>query len=116
MIIFHNLKGYGSPLIMNVINKFYVNVREIPNGLEKYMAFTIYKNLVFIDIKQFLNSSLEKLPKNLLDNDFEYLSEEFNPKQLKLVKQKRAYPYKYMGTFEKLCEDKLSDKNTYIDL
>ena len=75
---------------MNVINKFYVNVRKIPNGLEKYMAFTIYKNLVFIDIKQFLNSSLEKLPKNLLDNDFEYLSEEFNPKPLKLVKQKRA--------------------------
>ena len=43
------------------------------------MAFTINKNLLFINIKQFMNSSLEKLPKNLSDNDFQYLSEKFNP-------------------------------------
>ena len=56
------------------------------------MAFTINKNLVFIDCKQFMNSSIEKLVKNLLDNDFKYLSEEFNPEQIKLVKQKGVYP------------------------
>ena len=28
------------------------------------------KNLVFIDSKQFMNSSLEKLVKNLSDDDF----------------------------------------------
>ena len=50
---------------MNVINKFDVNVSVIPNGLEKYMAFTTNKNLVFIDSKQFMNSTLEKLVKNL---------------------------------------------------
>ena len=65
---------------MNVINKFYVNVSVVPNGLEKYMAFTINKNLVFFDSNQAMNSSLEKLVKNLSDNDFKYLSEEFNPK------------------------------------
>ena len=64
---------------MNVINEFGVNIYVIPNGLEKYMAFTVNKNLVFIDSKQFMNSSLEKLIKNLSDNDFKYLSEEFNP-------------------------------------
>ena len=64
---------------MNVINEFGVNICVIPNGLEKYMAFTVNKNLVFIDSKQFMNSSLEKLVKNLSDNDFKYLSEEFNP-------------------------------------
>ena len=32
-IIFHNLKGYDSQLIMNVINEFDVNVSLIPNGL-----------------------------------------------------------------------------------
>ena len=56
--IFHNLKGYDSHLIMNVINEFDVNVSVIANGLEKYMTFTINKNLVFIDSKQFMNSSL----------------------------------------------------------
>ena len=44
------------------------------------MAFTINKNLVFFDSNQAMNSSLEKLVKNLSDNDFKYLSEEFNPK------------------------------------
>ena len=45
------------------------------------MAFTINKNLVFFDSNQAMNSSLEKLVKNLSDNDFKYLSEEFNPKR-----------------------------------
>ena len=45
-IIFHNLKGYGSHLIMNVINEFDVNVCVIPNGLEKYIAFKINKNFL----------------------------------------------------------------------
>ena len=47
-------------------------------GLEKYMAFTINRNLVFIDSMQFMNSSLDSLVKNLLDEDFQYLSEEFS--------------------------------------
>ena len=69
-IIFHNLKGFDSHFIINAINEFDVNVSVIPNGLEKYTAFTINKNLVFIDSKQFMNTSLEKLVKNLSDNDF----------------------------------------------
>ena len=47
--IFHNLRGYDSHLIIQEIGKFDVKVNVIPNGLEKYMAFTINKNLVFID-------------------------------------------------------------------
>ena len=39
------------------------------------MAFTINKNLVFIESMQFINSSLDSLVKNLLDNDFKHLSE-----------------------------------------
>ena len=38
------------------------------------MAFTISKNLVFIDSIQFMNSSLNKLVKTLTDNAFKYLS------------------------------------------
>ena len=95
---------------MNVINEFDVNASAIPNGLEKYMAFVINKNVVIIDSKQFLNSSLEKLVKKLSDNDSKYLSEKFHPEQIKLVKQKGVYPYEYMVSFEKFSEDKLPDK------
>ena len=48
---------------MNVINKSDVNVSVIPNGLEKYMVFEINKDVVFIDNKEFMNYSLEKLVK-----------------------------------------------------
>ena len=64
-VIFHNLKGYDSHLTKQEIRKFDVKVSVILNGLEKYMAFTINRNLVFIDSVQFINSSLDALVKNL---------------------------------------------------
>ena len=44
-------------------HKFIGKTDIIPNGLEKYMTFILNKN--FIDSMQFMNSSLEKLVKNL---------------------------------------------------
>ena len=49
--------------------------------------FTYNNNLVFIDSMQFMNSRLITLVKNLSDNDFKYLSEEFSGDLLELVKQ-----------------------------
>ena len=46
---------------------------------------------------QFMNSSLDKLVKNLSDEDFKYLVEEFGSKNLEILKQKSAYPYEYMN-------------------
>ena len=66
-VIFHNLRGYNSHLIFCELNKFDVKIRVIPNGLEKYMAFFLNKNLVLIDSMQFMNSSLDKHVKNLSD-------------------------------------------------
>ena len=54
------------------------------------MAFVLNKNLDFIESMQFMNSSLEKLIKNLSDNDFKYLTKEFGSKNLELLKQKDA--------------------------
>ena len=48
---------------MQKIGKFVVSV--IPNRLEKYIAYTLNKNLFFIDSMQFMNSSLDSLVKNL---------------------------------------------------
>ena len=71
-VTFHNLKGYDSHLVVKEISKFDVKENIIPNGLEKYMAFTINEKLDFIDIMQFINSSLDILVKNLSENDFKY--------------------------------------------
>ena len=54
-----------------------------------------------------MNSSLDKLVKNLSDKDFKYLIEEFGSENLELLKQKDAYPYEYMNSFERFNEEKL---------
>ena len=62
---------------------------------------------------QFMNSSLEKLVKNLSDDDFKYLTKEFGSKNLELLKQKGAYPYEYMDSCKKFNEEKLPDKKHF---
>ena len=57
-VIFDNLSGYDSHLTIKEISTIYVKVSVISNGLEKYMAFTINRNLVFIDSTQFIDSML----------------------------------------------------------
>ena len=83
-VIFHNLRGYNSHLIFCELNKFVVKISVIPNRLEKNIAFSLNKNLVSIDSMQFVNSSLDKLVKNLSDEDFKYLVEEFGSENLEL--------------------------------
>ena len=104
-ITLHNLKGYDIHLI-NEIGKFNVKVDVIPRGLEKYIAFTINKNLVFIDSKHYMSSSLEKVVKNLSEDDFKHLTQEFGSENLKLLKRKDAYSYEYMDSFEKIFRKK----------
>ena len=109
-VIFHNLKSYDSQLIMLENGKFDVKISVIPNGLEKYTAFTINNNSVFIDSMQCKYSSLDALVKNLSDNNLKHLSEGFTNEFLKSVRQKRVYPYGYMDRFEKFSAGKISDK------
>ena len=60
------------------------------------MAFTINNNFVFIESIQFMNFSLDSFVKNLLNNDFKHLSQEFTGDLLELAQQKGVYPYKYI--------------------
>ena len=55
-----------------------------------------------------MTSILDALMKNLSENDFKYLSEEFNGKFLELIKQKGVYSYEYIDSLEKFSEDKLT--------
>ena len=71
------------------------------------MAFFLNKNLVFIDSMQFMNSNLDKLVKNLSDEDFKYLVKEFGSENLEILKQKGACPYEHMNNFERFNEEKL---------
>ena len=56
-----------------------------------------------------MNSSLEKLVKNFSDGDFKYLTQEFDSKNLELLKQKDVCPYEYIGSFKRFGEETLPD-------
>ena len=53
-----------------------------------------------------MSFSLNKLVKNLTDEDFKYLVEEFGSENLGHLKQKGAYPYEYINSLERFNEKK----------
>ena len=69
---------------------------------------------MFIDSMQFTNSSLVTLVKNLSDEDFKNLVEEFGSENLKLLKQKDAYLYKYINSFKRFNAEKLRARKYFI--
>ena len=56
-------------LLFQELGKFNLEISVIPNGLEKYMSFTINNKLNFIGSFQFLSSSWDNLVKNLDKDD-----------------------------------------------
>ena len=65
------------------------------------------KNLVLIDSMQFMDFSLDKIVKNLSDEDFKYLVEKFGSQNLELLEQNGDYPYEYINSFERFNEENI---------
>ena len=55
---------------MQEVGKLNLEIRIIPNVLEKYMSFTTNDKLRLIDSFQFLSSLLDSLVRNSNKNDF----------------------------------------------
>ena len=102
LVIFHDLCGYDSHFIIQQIREIakkhaYTNkkgekqdlsINAIPNNMEKHMAFMLGNHLTFIDIFQFMSSSLDKLVSNLSKDNLIYTSKVFKGKRLDLMSQK----------------------------
>ena len=115
-VIFHNLRGHDSHLIFVEVNKFDVKIDVIPNSLEKYLAIFLNRSLVFINSMQFMNSSLEKQVKNLFDNDFKFLTQEFGSKNLKLLNKKMLILMSTWTVLKDLVKKNCLIKNIFIAL
>ena len=96
-VIFHNLRGYDSPFIMQQIRKIAnkytykdqpLTINVIPNNMEKYMAFMLGNHLTFIDSFQFMSSSLDRPVSNLPKDNLIYTSKVFKGKRLDLMSKK----------------------------
>ena len=129
-VIFHNLRGYDSHLLMQQIGEIakkhtYKNskgrememqINVIPNNMEKYMAFMLGNHLTFIDSLQFMSSSLDKLVSNLPKDDLKYTSRAFKGRRLELMTRKGVYPYDFMDSFEKFNQMELPTKGDFYSI
>ncbi|CAB4018912.1 Gastrula zinc finger [Paramuricea clavata] len=112
-VVFHNLRGYDSHLIMQEIGKFKMNVNVIPNNMEKYISFSLGKNLVFIDSIQFMASSLEALVSNLSPEDFRIVGKRWKGEDFNLVTQNGVFPYEFLDNISKLNTEGLPSKDKF---
>ena len=63
---------------------------------------------------KFMNASLYVLVKNLLDSDFEQLSQEFSSNLVELVKPKGVYLHEYLNSFKGFFNEKMPDRYEFL--
>ena len=85
-VIFHNLRGYDSHLIIKAFEKSNVRVSCIPQTSEKFLSFTI-GNLQFIDSLSFIQSSLEKLVRSNINITPTHQNSSCNQKKIQTFQQ-----------------------------
>ena len=105
-VVFHNLRGYDSHLIIKQAWKITCgDINVIPNSSEKFMSINI-GDLKFIDSFQFMASSLDRLANNLYDkNDkfknFNFMKKEY-PEHYEILCKKGFYPYEWVDSIKKI--------------
>ena len=93
-----------------------VKFKIIPKTNEEYIAVK-HGCISFIDSYRFLSESLDKVVKNLDDDEFKILKEEF-PDKWQFLNKKLAYPYEYFNSIDDYKEpvNKLKEEDFFSKL
>ena len=112
-VVFHNLRGYDSHLIMQAISQTDGKITCIPNNTEKYISFSLGQ-LRFIDSVQFLLSSLDNLVK-ATNKDEMHITARYEPDSGRraMLQRKGVYPYEYMDSWKRFTEMRLPTKEAF---
>ena len=112
-VVFHNLRGYDSHLLMQAISMVEGKVTCIPNNTEKYISFSLGQ-LRFIDSAQFLLAPLDKLVAANPPETFQ-ITAQYEPTQQRreLLLRKGVYPYEYMDSWERFADTRLPPKASF---
>ncbi|KAK3753831.1 hypothetical protein RRG08_006222 [Elysia crispata] len=106
-VVFHNLRGYDSHLLMQAISKV---EGRVSNNTEKYISFSLGQ-LRFIDSAQFLLAPLDKLVAANEPEAFQ-ITARYEP-DCALLMRKGVYPYEYMDSWERFEETQLPPKEDF---
>ena len=109
-VVFHNLRGYDSHLLMQAISRVEGKVTCIPNNTEKYISFSLGQ-LRFIDSAQFLLAPLDKLVAANPPETFQITAQYEQRRELLL--RKGVYPYEYMDSWEWFADTRLPPKASF---
>ena len=98
------------------LKKDKVKIEIIPKTNEEYVSVR-YGCITFIDSYRFLSESLDKLVKNLDEDDFKNLKKEF-PDKWQHLNKKLAYPYQYFNSIDdyKKPVNNLKKEDFFIEL
>ena len=130
-MIFHNLKGYDSHLLLPELGKFNKKISIIPNNIQTYLSFSVgnktsyfdeksgkqvereFMNLRFIESFGFMASCLSQLVTNLKAggvDKFKNVAKEFGSDKglTELMTRKGIYPYSFIDSFDKFDIDPLT--------
>ena len=112
-VVFHNLRGYDSHLLMQAISKVEGRMSCIPNNTEKYISFSLGQ-LRFIDSAQFLLASLDKLVSTNKPEAFQ-ITARYEPDEQRrgLLLRKGVYPYEYVDAWERFEDATLPPKSAF---
>ncbi|XP_063388138.1 uncharacterized protein LOC134674022 [Cydia fagiglandana] len=121
-VFFHNLCNYDSHFIVHGLGLMEGDIELIPENKEKYISFS--KNLQinnrtvklrFVDSLKFMSSSLDKLAKNLLPEQFHELKLNFSCEEdFKRLLRKGVYPYEHMSSYDSLNLTALPSKDDFF--
>jgi hypothetical protein len=112
-VVFHNLRGYDSHFIMQEVGELGEKINVNANNMQKYMSFSIGKQLVFIDSMQFMNGSLDKLVGNLDKGRFMRMQCQWQGDDFDMLLKKGVYPYEYMDNWSKFDEGRLPGRSAF---
>ena len=100
-LIYHNFSNHDCHMFFKKLvdlKNDKVKYKIIPKTNEEYISVT-FGCIRFIDSYRFLSDSLDKLVKNLMEEDFVILKEEF-PDKWQYLNKKLAYPYEYFNKID----------------
>ena len=112
-VVFHNLRGCDSHLLIQVMSRVKGRVSCIPNNTEKYISFSLGQ-FRFIDSAKFLLASLDKLVAANPAEAFQ-ITARYEPNQQlrELLLRKAVYPYEHMESWGRFAETQLPPKASF---
>lgn len=118
-VVFHNLSGYDSHFLIQVLGLFGDRVSIIPSSSERIISFSVFVDgieLRFLDSFRFTLCSLDSLVKTIPHKELiETIKMVNDPEKVDLCLRKGVYPYDYINSVDRFEEECLPQPKSFYN-